>query len=107
MRELPEGVEYYVWSLYFKEVISEIERKCICPTFIWMNASKKLKTLIEQENGAYQHSHSDLEDLIEDHKLIHLQSPNHCLGCAMVGYFPCPVCKQELFSNQIECKFIF
>ena len=106
MRDLPEGVEYYIWSLYFKEVIFEIERKCICPASIWMNASKKLKTIIEKENGAYQHSHSDLEDLIEDHKLLDIQIPHSCIGCAMVGYFPCPVCNQEFFSNQIECKFI-
>lgn len=96
-RELPAELELEIWKLHFKHCVTEIEIK---HKFRWEHASKQLAELT-LEHGAYQHQHSDLEDMMEDHNLICFQSNKQCYGCSMVGYFPCPLCKKNYFENRI------
>lgn len=96
-RELPPELELEIWKMHFKHCVKEIEQK---HSFRWEHASIQLASMTF-ERGAYQHNHSELEDMMEDYNLIRFQSNNECYGCFMVGYFPCPLCKQSYFENRI------
>lgn len=96
-RELPAELELEIWKLHFKHCVKEIENQ---HRFRWEFASKQL-AILTFEHGAYQHKHSELEEMMEDHNLIRFRSNNQCYGCSMVGYFPCPLCKHSYFEDKI------
>lgn len=105
MSVLPENVQYFIWTLYYKEVVKELQNSDKGSVFTWINATPNLINKVKNEVGAYQHSFNDLTELIEDHKLLRFQHLN-CSSCKQEGYFPCLVCKSQFFDDQISCQFI-
>ena len=97
LRELPIELELEVWKHYYKNCVTEIEYQ---HKFRWEDASTRLAQLVS-ESGSYQEGYSELEEMMEDHNLIRFQTNDRCYGCRMVGYFPCPLCKQSYFDNRI------
>ena len=105
MNGLPEDVQHLIWTLYYKEVVQELQHSEKGSVFTWLNASPNLVNKVKNENGAYQHSFNDLPELVEDHNLVGFQQLN-CHSCKQEGYFPCFVCKRQYFDDQISCQFI-
>ena len=102
---LPEDVQWYIWNLYGKNhVMSELINKF---EFIWHKPSYRLMTLVSCDQGAIQHGHHELADMIDDDDMwaYNICVHGRCENCAHYG-FPCTNSAVYGFRNPyLVCLF--
>lgn len=103
--ELPEDVQWYIWRIYGREyVMAELFNNY---EFVWHKPSDRLKSLVRCDQGAIQHGHHELTDMIEDHNmwLYHDCVSSKCENCSQYG-FPCSNLAMYGFQNpHLNCLF--
>jgi len=103
--ELPEDVQWYIWKIYRKNhVMNELINKF---KFVWYEPSDRLKELVSCDQGAIQHGHHELADMIEDEDMWAYDSCvyGRCENCAHYG-FPCTNLAVYAFRNlKLDCLF--
>lgn len=103
---IPEDIMTKIYMMYYKQnVIECIECK---ETIIGFGEpSKELKTLLENEVGGYQEGYSEIEEMMEDDKLIQYKKDGMCILCREKGTFPCVECNHKYFNGAMKIKLMF
>ena len=87
---LPEEIERYIWKIYYSTYICQ-EVNSVAHTKIWDNPSDTLIANCEDQ-GSYQHTHSDLEKYLccddDIHEAVLSCFSDKCENCIGLG-FPC------------------
>ena len=101
MIQLPIDLQIDIWKKYYNvHVMDEFKQKTIYKVspLLWMSPSDTLISLCN-DVGAYQHRHTDLLELVEDHNICDFNDI-YCLNCKAYK-FPCLNCTEYVFDNQL------
>ena len=104
--ELPEEILTKIYMMYYKQNILE----CIeCKENIvgFGKTSKKLRSLLENEVGGYQEGYSEIDQMMEDDKLLQYKKDGMCILCKEERVFPCIECNNKYFNGEMKIKLMF
>jgi hypothetical protein len=103
---LPEEILTKIYMMYYKQNVIE----CIeCKEKIigFGETSKELKNLLENDVGAYQEGYSEIEEMMEDDKLLKYKNDGMCILCKEGRIFPCIDCNNKYFDGEMKIKLMF
>ena len=102
MNSLPDIALYKIQTIIFEDVISDIELSYKAGAGKWIQPSKRLIDLC-QDNGTVQRGCHTLYELIQDHNMHYFQ--DYCENCA-VYKFPCTNCATYVYENSLTESFL-
>ena len=103
--ELPEDVQWYIWNIYGKNhVMTELINKF---EFVWHEPSDRLKELVSCDQGAIQHGHHELADMIEDENMwaYNVCVYGRCENCAHYGFPYTNLAVYGFQNTKLNCLF--
>lgn len=104
--KLPEEILTKIYIMYCKKYVMK-ELKYNEKIVGFGNTSKQLKKLLENDVGTYQEGYSEIEEMMEDHKLLSYKKDGMCIECKEKGTFPCRECNNYFFNGQMNICLMF